>query len=42
MVEYFQEGGSEQRKMVLLLIFHRVWLKIYFIYRTETIGCHLV
>lgn len=42
MVEYFQEGSSEQHKMVLLLIFHRAWLKIYFLYKTEMIGCHLL
>jgi hypothetical protein len=42
MVEYFQEGSSVQHKMVLLLIFHRAWLKIYFIYKTEMIGFHLL
>jgi hypothetical protein len=28
MIEYFQEGVLEQHKMVLLLIFHRAWLRI--------------
>jgi hypothetical protein len=37
MVECFQEGSLEQHKMVLLLIFHRAWLKIYLIYRAEMI-----